>query len=103
MVNANLANIDGPGGGLGSAGATNFFGVAGAFRPAAMIPLFTGSDPNPGSADINMNIDTSENWYFGTDGNPAFNQIDLITVILHEVSHGLGYVANLLPFAPACA
>jgi hypothetical protein len=43
---------------------------------------------------VNINCSTS-NWYFGTDANPGSNQIDLITVILHEIAHGLGFLGTM--------
>lgn len=40
--------------------------------------------------DISLSVNSSVNWYYGTDGNPA-NKYDLVTVILHEICHGLGF------------
>jgi hypothetical protein len=31
-------------------------------------------------------------WYYGLDGTPPANQIDLVSVILHELGHGLGFL-----------
>jgi len=39
------------------------------------------------SIKINSNL---ENWYFGTDGNTPEGSYDFVTVILHELAHGLG-------------
>ena len=61
--------------------------------PEALTNHYKGSQHN-GSADVDVTLDSSANWYFGTDGNPAWNQIDLVTVIIHEVSHGLGYAGT---------
>ncbi len=36
------------------------------------------------------NQDASSHWYFGIDGNPPAGHIDLVSVVLHEVGHGLG-------------
>jgi hypothetical protein len=30
-------------------------------------------------------------WYLGFDGNPGSNQIDMLTTLLHELAHGLGF------------
>ena len=30
-------------------------------------------------------------WYFGTDQNGPSNQFDFVTVVLHEIGHGLGF------------
>jgi hypothetical protein len=31
------------------------------------------------------------NWYYGLDGNPPANTLDFVTVVLHELAHGLGF------------
>jgi cysteine-rich repeat protein len=35
---------------------------------------------------------SSSGWYFGLDANALPDEIDLVTVVLHELSHGLGFV-----------
>ncbi|MCB0077074.1 MAG: hypothetical protein KDD73_06585 [Anaerolineales bacterium] len=30
-------------------------------------------------------------WYYGTDGQPPAGSYDLVTVVLHELTHGLGF------------
>lgn len=34
------------------------------------------------------------NWYFGTDGNAPTDQYDFVSVVLHELGHGLGFTGN---------
>lgn len=47
------------------------------------------SDTNPDMiAQFNSAID---NWYFGTDGQTPSGQFDFVTVVLHEIAHGLGF------------
>jgi len=36
---------------------------------------------------------TGASWYYGLDTNHAANQINLITVLLHEFAHGLGFAS----------
>lgn len=31
-------------------------------------------------------------WYYGLDGNPPEDSIDFVTVVLHELAHGLGFL-----------
>src|SRR5690625_6083781 len=46
--------------------------------------------------DIRVNINCSFNdWYFGRDGNPPFGKIDFVTVVLHEIGHGIGFSVTL--------
>ncbi len=62
--------------------------------PAALFEKLSGQTSNPifnGSADITANFNSEFNaWYFGTDGNTPSNQVDFVTVVLHELGHGLG-------------
>jgi len=34
-------------------------------------------------------------WYYGTDGNPPLSQYDLMTVVLHEICHGLNFSGSM--------
>jgi len=38
-------------------------------------------------------MNNATNYYFGTDGNPSLNQYDFVSVLLHEIAHGLGVVS----------
>jgi len=63
-----------------------------AWYPVALAEKIFGSNLNDTlSADIILNINKDVNWYLGVDGNaPAF-QYDMVTVIIHELIHGLGF------------
>ena len=102
---------------LGSAGATSvvrdFGGVglypgaefAGTWYGSALADKRAGSDLNVGFADVIANFSTNFNFYLGLDGNHGA-QVDLVTVVLHELGHGLNFQtfvtgttgANLLGF-----
>lgn len=48
-------------------------------------------------ATFSSNIGTpgcleNSGWYFGLDGNAPANRIDFVTVLLHELGHGLGFL-----------
>jgi hypothetical protein len=46
-------------------------------------------------ADIVATFNSAfDDWYFGLDGDPPANQIDFVTVVLHELGHGLGFVGS---------
>ncbi len=34
-------------------------------------------------------------WYYGTDGNTPSNRVDLASVVLHEICHGLGFSGSM--------
>jgi len=46
--------------------------------------------------DIYMIINKNMNWYLGIDGNVSKNQVDLYTILLHELCHGLGFQSNFV-------
>ncbi len=52
---------------------------------------------DPADADISAEFNKNFNWYFGTDGNPPAGQYDLVSVVLHEIGHGLGFTGNIRP------
>jgi hypothetical protein len=47
----------------------------------------TGSGQPDILAEFNKDID----WYFGTDGNTPARLYDFVSVVLHEIGHGLGF------------
>ncbi len=88
-----------PGNAIGFAGASawranlSFLPLSNVWYPEPLINQYNGSQYNSGS-DINMTLDSSTNWYFGTAGNPSNSQIDLVSVVLHELSHGMGFAGS---------
>jgi len=56
---------------------------------------FLATDPDEEfHIEIQMDCGTN-NWHFQTDANPGPNQIDFVTVVLHEFGHGLGFIGTL--------
>lgn len=96
IVDAEFANL-GPGI-LGGAGPDTFFrNFANAPQPNTWYPIAianarAGVDLEPGFPDIGAQFSSTFDWYYGTDGNPPNNQIDFVSVVLHELGHGLGFV-----------
>lgn len=94
------------GGVLGSAGTTSVFRnfpnapLTDHWYHSALTDKLASADQNPGAADIrtffNVNLGTpgcleASSWYYGLDNNEAANQIDFLSVLMHEVAHGLGF------------
>lgn len=60
--------------------------------PTSLANAMANMELNPGESDMEITMGAA-NWYFGTDGNPASNQQDFVSVFLHEVCHSLGIVS----------
>jgi hypothetical protein len=100
-----------------NSGVLGFAGPASAYRvflnqpladtwyPIALANAIAGTDLNPNpttgieiGAEFNSNIDGNPGclqgaeWYYGYDGNPQSGQIDFVTVVMHEIAHGLGFL-----------
>ena len=84
---------------LGSARANNLWHdspgapVANTWYPDAIANKSAGFDLDP-SPDIIANFNSTLAWYYGTDGNAGANY-DLMTVVLHELGHGLGFFGSM--------
>jgi hypothetical protein len=71
--------------------------------PSALANQYAGQDLTQQNADIDAEFDPSIDsnlndgisWYYGLDGLAASNQLDFVTVALHELVHGLGFISVL--------
>ncbi len=90
---------------LGSAGATcfhrDFSGapVANTWYPQPMVDRFAGMDVSGAgcgatgaSFEINASFSNTFNWYYGLDGATPGGRHDFVSVALHEIGHGLGFL-----------
>lgn len=87
---------------LGGAGPSDFWSdfpgapVAHTWYPIALANKLAGKDLDPAKADIDASFNSAfPAWYFGTDGNPPWNQYDFESVVLHELGHGLGFYGSM--------
>lgn len=93
---------------LGAAGpisvASNFLGAPSAdtWYVAALANKLSGTDLDPVfpdmGAEFNSDVDNStvlgtNGWYYGLDGNPPSGDVDFVSVVLHELTHGLGFLS----------
>ncbi len=95
-VNASFANLGS--GILGQAGPEDFFiNFSGApqtntWYPIALANSLAGQDLDPTASDIGSQFNSNFNWYYGLDNNVPTNQISFVSVVLHELGHGLGFL-----------
>ena len=91
---------------LGGAGTESAFRdfpnapLANTWYPGALANALAETDLDLGNPDIgaafNSNLGavgclTGVDWYYGLDGNPPAGDVDFVTVVLHELGHGLGF------------
>jgi hypothetical protein len=91
---------------LGSAGAVDALRdfpaapLAGHWYHVALANKLASSDLVAARNDINAQFNSSvgltgcletTSWYYGVDGNAGSSRIDLLSTVLHELGHGLGF------------
>ena len=82
-------------------GFRNFTGapLADVMYSGALADMLAGMDLDPGQDDITATFNSAfgttcpfpGSWYLGLDGAASGDQTDLVTVVLHELGHGLGF------------
>jgi hypothetical protein len=65
--------------------------ISDVYYPIALAEKLSGKSLNgEKDADIICSFDSKKPWYFGTDGNTPATKYDFVSVVLHEIAHGLG-------------
>jgi hypothetical protein len=84
---------------LGSAGPGAYFrGLqpqTDTWYPVALANKLAGRDLDPDDFDVLARFNNQSPWYFGTDGLTPAGQYDFVTVVLHEMGHGLGFGGSM--------
>ena len=85
---------------LGSCSPTTFYRnfknapVIYTWYPIALANKLAGYDLAPDQSDISANFSSSIEWYLGLDGNCPNDEYDFISVVMHELGHGLGFIGT---------
>lgn len=66
----------------------------GVYYPAALCNQIAGEDLDPNSMDIRLEFNTQYAFYFGTDMDAGLST-DYVTILLHELTHGLGFFDSI--------
>ncbi len=70
-------------------------GIGNTWYPLSVAEKITGQQLNsPAAADIQTEFNSDFNWYYGLDGQAPSDTHDLVTVVLHEIGHGLGLTSS---------
>jgi hypothetical protein len=93
---------------LGSAGPNTVFRdfggapLSNTWFTVAEANSLSGSDNDPSGDDIDANFNSNlgttgcletSGWYYGLDSNPPSGKFDFMTVLIHELGHGLGFLS----------
>jgi len=83
---------------LGSAGPSDYYANfeyaprKNHYYPISVVEKITKAEiTDSSSPDISSTFNKDIQWYFGTDGNTPDLLYDFVTVVLHEIGHGLGF------------
>jgi hypothetical protein len=63
--------------------------------PVALANQLEGADLNGDSVELGISFNGNVAWYYGLDGDTPAGQIDFVTVVLHEIAHGLGFMGTM--------
>ncbi len=63
--------------------------------PVSLAEALSGIELNGIEDEINIEVNSNISWYYGLDGNTPAEKYDLVTVILHEIAHGLGFSESM--------
>ncbi len=78
---------------------SNFTGApqSNTWYSVALANALSGVDQNGSDAEMHIAYSSSSSftWYFGVDGNPPMNQYDFVSVVLHEIAHGLNFAGSM--------
>lgn len=70
--------------------------VSDEYYAVALAEKIYGNEINDTSeVDLVANFSSGASWYYGTDGNCPGDRYDLVSTVLHEIAHGLGFIGTM--------
>ena len=75
----------------------NFTGApqSGTWYSYALADALAGTELDPSLPDNYITYNNGFAWYFGTDGNTPAGQYDFVSVVMHEIGHGLNFAGTM--------
>ena len=67
--------------------------LAGTWYASSLANAIAGVELNPGESDMDVYLNSSVSWHYGTSGSVPAGQYDLVSVAMHEMGHGFGFVS----------
>ena len=64
------------------------------YYASALANALAGKDLDPNNPELEITISSDAPWYYGVDGKCPPKSFDLVSVILHEMGHGLGFISG---------
>lgn len=68
--------------------------IADTHYPKALANNLHGADVDPSKDDLHVSVNANVPFYYGTDGKPPGTQVDFVSVMTHELLHGLGFTST---------
>jgi len=68
---------------------------ANVWYPTPLAEALSGKDLNSSDFEMTVSLNANINWYFGTDAKTQAGKYDIVTVLLHEIAHGLGFSSSM--------
>jgi hypothetical protein len=68
---------------------------ANVWYPTPLAEALSGKDLNAADFEMTITLNANINWYLGTDAKAQAGKYDIVTVLLHEIAHGLGFSSSM--------
>lgn len=76
-------------------GELNFKGapIQNTWYVSSLANAIAGKELNPSEVDIELYLNSNVNWYYGLSGTVPGSSYDFVSVTMHEIGHGLGFLS----------